>query len=405
MAAETLLKPGYSSVGWLPEFIPNLALSQPLALGADEKLMHLAILESMQALSRARPNPGVGCAVDLNNTVIAAGSTEEYRARHAERVASDLLGGCFPNGSTIATTLEPCAQHGNQPPCLDLFQKDLAARVLIGFVDPDQRTRGTSIQALRQRGLDVQVGVLGKECAAMQLPFIAQMTQRSPLIALKWAESADRHLFHPDDTETRFRITGPEADVFSHRLRQRYDAIVVGAATWIKDRPQLTARHALLPGCRQPVRVIIDPRNQLKELPDLRERFDSLSGDWVVLTPNPSLCPTFSANVRFVKLTGPLESDTLMRGIERACLEIGARAQSILIEGGPRLLEVFLKEHRYDVVHRLRSKRVFAGKSAPFPLEVSRGVCLGSMDLGEDLLDEFISPEMWLKVEELQSLR
>ncbi len=405
MSQVVLLRPGYSTVGFVPNLIPELLQSTDSSpLSPDESLMHVAILQAMQALSRARPNPGVGCAVQLGEAVVAFGATEKYRLRHAERVAFDSLGGEFPKESTVATTLEPCAKHGNQPPCLELFREGIVDRVLVGFIDPDTRTRGKSVRALMTQGTEVRVGVLGKECAAMQLPFIVAMGRKEPFIALKWAETKDRHLFHPDHRDTRLRITGPRTDIFSHRLRQRYDAIVIGANTWIQDRPSLTARHALLPDLRQPLRVIIDPKNLLSHLPDLPERFSDLSPPWILLGGERSPPGRLPPGVHYSTLPGNLDSDSVIHAIQEAAKTLGQSIQSVLIEGGPGLLGIFLKSHLFDVVHRLRSKAAQVGRLNPDFLEINRSVRLSSMDLGDDLLDEFISPELWLKVEELQSI-
>lgn len=392
-------------MGWLPELIPGLGIGADfIQLSADESLMHSGILQSMQAISRSRPNPSVGCAVQSGGSIVAVGATEKYRLRHAERVAFDSLGGSFPKASTVATTLEPCAKHGNQPPCLLLFDTAGPARVLVGFIDPDPRTRGKSVHALINQGTQVDVGVLGKECAAMQLPFIVSTQRSEPFVALKWAETKDRYLFHPDQVDVRLRITGMNSDIYTHRLRQRYDAIVVGAETWIKDRPSLTARHALLPEFRQPLRVIVDPKNLLSVLPDLQVRFFDLSPAWLVLGSDSTRPAGLPLEVAYASIQGVLDADIIVHTIQSEALALGHHLQSLLIEGGPSLLGVFLRSHLYDVVHRLQSKTVQVGRPNLESLEINRGVRLSAMDLGDDLLEEFISPELWLKVEELQSV-
>ena len=55
-------------------------------------------------------------------------------------------------------------------------------------------------------------------------------------------------------------VTGPEDIQRLHRLRALVDAVIVGAGTIDADDPRLTVRRA---DGRNPVRVVIDPRNRL----------------------------------------------------------------------------------------------------------------------------------------------
>jgi diaminohydroxyphosphoribosylaminopyrimidine deaminase/5-amino-6-(5-phosphoribosylamino)uracil reductase len=75
-----------------------------------------------------------------------------------------------------------------------------------------------------------------------------------------WAQTLDGQLIYQDGTSQW--ITGPEARAHGHWLRQRHDAIMVGAATVLADRPTLTVRDCNKPQ-HHPVRVIFDPRGHL----------------------------------------------------------------------------------------------------------------------------------------------
>ena len=78
-----------------------------------------------------------------------------------------------------------------------------------------------------------------------------------PVLAAKWAQTLDGQLIYQDGTSQW--ITGPEAQAHGHWLRQRYDAILVGADTVLADRPTLTVRD-----CKSPVIILFGSSSDLR---------------------------------------------------------------------------------------------------------------------------------------------
>jgi riboflavin biosynthesis pyrimidine reductase len=112
-----------------------------------------------------------------------------------------------------------------------------------------------------------------------------------------------------------------------HRLRERYDAIAIGARTWEADRPLLTVRPERLgrEPRRQPQRVIFGGRRACAVLPDGRPTF--LIGG----------CGEEAEGTVAIPARGRLLHDPLA-----ALRRHGVR--SLLVEGGPLLLRSFLSQ-------------------------------------------------------------
>ena len=91
-----------------------------------------------------------------------------------------------------------------------------------------------------------------------------------PMVTLKWAQTLDGQL--ADDLDQSQWISGSEERKYTHKVRARHEAVLVGAQTFLKDRCQLTVRDAELSG-PQPARVIMDPRGRVLEMASRRGPF------------------------------------------------------------------------------------------------------------------------------------
>ena len=159
--------------------------------------------------------------------------------------------------ATIYVSLEPCSHYGKTPPCADLIIQKGVRRAVVGCVDPFAEVQGRGIRKLRDAGIEVEVGVLEKECEALNHRFFTFHREQRPYIILKWAQTANGFI---DDHFKPIQISNDFTKMLSHKLRAEEDAILVGRVTDERDKPQLTVREW---SGANPKRLIIDRAHPL----------------------------------------------------------------------------------------------------------------------------------------------
>lgn len=215
--------------------------------------MGMALSLGRRGLGRVWPNPSVGCVIVRGSRVIGRGWTADGGRPHAETQA---LQGIDATGATAYVTLEPCAHHGQTPPCTDALIAAGLTRVVIAVGDPDPRVAGKGIDMLRAAGIDLDIGVRAAEARTDLAGFLFRLTENRPFVTLKLASSFDGRIATAAG-ESKW-ITGPAARRAVHAMRARHDAVLVGAGTVRADDPSLTVRD--LGVTRQPIRIVASRR-------------------------------------------------------------------------------------------------------------------------------------------------
>ena len=80
--------------------------------------MAAALGLARRGLGTVWPNPSVGCVLVRDGRVVGRGWTQPGGRPHAETEALRRAGG-LAGGATAYVSLEPCAHHGETPPCAD----------------------------------------------------------------------------------------------------------------------------------------------------------------------------------------------------------------------------------------------------------------------------------------------
>jgi len=222
--------------------------------GDDQRWMQAAIALAARSRGLSTPNPNVGCVIVKDGRVLGRGWTQAGGRPHAEAMALGAAGKAA-RGATAYVTLEPCAHESQRgPACADLLIAAGVARVVAALRDPDPRTDGKGLARLAAAGISVSDGV-GRDAAMETMAgWWARATRGRAHVTLKLATSLDGCIALPSG-ESRW-ITGNRARAFTHLVRSRCDAILVGRGTWETDRPALDVRLAGLES-RSPRRLVL----------------------------------------------------------------------------------------------------------------------------------------------------
>ncbi|SFS04222.1 bifunctional diaminohydroxyphosphoribosylaminopyrimidine deaminase/5-amino-6-(5-phosphoribosylamino)uracil reductase RibD [Yoonia litorea] len=214
--------------------------------------MALALSLGRRGWGRVWPNPAVGCVIVKDGKIIGRGWTADGGRPHAETRAL-AQAGAAAEGATAYVTLEPCAHHGQTPPCAQSLIDAKIARVVVALSDPDPRVDGGGLRMLQDAGIDVTVGVCADAAARDHAGFLLRVREGRPFVTLKLAGTLDGRIATATG-ESKW-ITGKAARRAVHAMRARHDAVMVGAGTVRADDPSLTVRDMGI--TRQPVRVVL----------------------------------------------------------------------------------------------------------------------------------------------------
>ncbi|MCL1850131.1 MAG: bifunctional diaminohydroxyphosphoribosylaminopyrimidine deaminase/5-amino-6-(5-phosphoribosylamino)uracil reductase RibD [Bacteroidetes bacterium] len=222
----------------------------------DELWMSRALQLAALGLGKVQPNPLVGAVIVHNNRIIGEGFHQQYGAPHAEvNAIHAVLNPELLKQSTLYVNLEPCSHYGKTPPCASLIIEKQIPKVVTGIRDPNEKVNGKGIQMLRDAGIEVVENVLYDECLQLNKRFITFHTKKRPWIILKWAQTKNGFIdvLRDDTNVAPCWITNEALRVWTHKLRNEEQAILVGYNTLINDNPKLTNR---LYGTNQPKRFV-----------------------------------------------------------------------------------------------------------------------------------------------------
>ena len=275
--------------------------------------------------------------------------------------------------SGIYVSLEPCSHFGKTPPCTDLIIKNKISKVIIGCRDPFKEVDGKGIEKLKAAGVEVEVGILEKECKELNKRFITFHTEKRPYIILKWAQTADGFiaLLNPpeggtfeDSQRSRLLISNEYSNRLVHKWRSEEASILIGTNTALFDDPELTTR--LWPGI-SPIRLVVDMDLKLPsslkifngEAPTIifNTKVHSEESEW--LPPSPLV---ERVGVRYYHVT---KDTSLVHQITNALYLL--KIQSVIVEGGERLLQSFIDEGMWDEARVIKNSelRIMNGLAAP----------------------------------------
>lgn len=288
------------------------------------------------------PNPMVGAILVHNNNIIGEGYHKKFGEEHAEvncinnvkEEDKDLI-----KASTLYVSLEPCSHIGKTPPCADFIIEKKIKKVVIGCKDLNKEVDGKGIKKLQSAGINVTTDILEKECIEINKRFFTFQQQKRPYIILKWAESADGKI----GTEyERVLISNEYSNRLVHKWRSEEAAILIGTNTALVDDPSLTNR--LWYG-NNPVRLVIDINLRLPS----HLRIFNKETKTIIFNKSKH---EEDGNLIFYKLKEEDFLSELLKTLHN--LQI----QSILVEGGAKLLQSFIDKGFWDEVRIIRNEQL-----------------------------------------------
>ncbi len=327
----------------------------PAQLSGDEHFMALALREAQKGVGLSSPNPPVGCLIVKSGEVIGWGVHTRAGDPHGEIVAlMDVEARAEDaRGATAYVTLEPCCHHGRTPPCTDALIQAGVSRVVVGVRDPNPRVDGGGLAILRAAGIEVVEGILLQACTRFHAPFFKLMQTGLPWVSLKLSLGSDGALGPEGETT---QVSPPSIQALAHALRRVSDAILVGRGTVSQDDPQLTDRWPKAsPAHRRFYRVVLDGKGRLG--PDLRV--------WHPFPGQPAL-RVLAGEAPLLRGVEDLQVPPAQGGegcsLRHLLHELSSRGVGrVLVEGGPKLAQAFLKAALVDEIHLFRSVQPAGG--------------------------------------------
>jgi diaminohydroxyphosphoribosylaminopyrimidine deaminase/5-amino-6-(5-phosphoribosylamino)uracil reductase len=263
------------------------------------------------------PNPRVGCVVlDRGGAIVGEGHHRGAGTPHAEVVALAAAGAATRSGTAVVT-LEPCNHTGRTGPCTQALIAAGIARVVIAGPDPNPDAAGGA-QVLRAAGVDVEVGVLSVQSAALNRRWLFAVGAGRPFVTWKYAATLDGRSAAADGSSQW--ITGPVARADVQARRAEADAIMVGTGTVLADDPWLTVRDAAgRLAARQPLRVVLG-RTPIPATARVRDG---------------------AAETLLLAVRDPAEALAALHALQ---------VRHVWLEGGPRLAAAFLRAGLVDEI-------------------------------------------------------
>lgn len=320
-------------------------------------------------------NPMVGSIIVCDEKIIGEGYHEFFGQPHAE---VNAINNAIENGnqslldkSFLYVNLEPCSHSGKTPPCTDLIIEHKIPNVIVGCNDPFPEVNGRGIKKLIAAGINVQTGILEKECLELNKRFITFHTKKRPYVILKFAQTVNKYIssLRKEDKKISNEIT----DVLVHKWRSEESAIMVGTKTAEIDNPFLTVRY--WPG-KNPLRVVIDKNLRL---PVNLNVFD-LSASTLIYNEFKN---QKKDSLEYLKI------DFSKNVIDRILTDLYDRKiLSVMIEGGTNLLNQLIEENLWDEARIITADKIFTeGLKAP----LINGNLKSSSKITGDLI-EFVYP-------------
>lgn len=323
------------------------------------QLMNFAFCLAEKGGIKTFPNPNVGALIIKNGKVVGQGYHRFFGDFHAE-VHALKQAGKNAKDAIMFVTLEPCSHYGKTPPCVNAIIKAGIKKVFIGMRDPNPLVSGKGIKILRQNNIEVEVGILKSKARKFYEDYSKRFSKKNSYVVLKYAMTLDGKIatFSGDSKW----ISSEKSREWVHLLRSKFDGILVGVNSVIKDNPELSSHGK----GKNPVRIILDPE---LEIP-LKSKVIQDDLTTVIIHSNPDKRQKIKRIQNHGKLLLHIKSKNGLIDFNRIIDELRQISIfSILIEGGGLTAWTALKSNVVDEIVTFVSPKIIGGQNAISPVE------------------------------------
>jgi diaminohydroxyphosphoribosylaminopyrimidine deaminase/5-amino-6-(5-phosphoribosylamino)uracil reductase len=281
------------------------------------------------------------------NKIVSLGVTGVSGRPHAEYNAINNFNFKKNKKYTLYSTLEPCCHEGRGPSCVSkIIDSKFINRVVFAAIDPDTRVNGKGKKELIESNIDVTSGYLSEEIDEIYKGYFLSRKSKRPRVFLKLATSLDGHIAIKNQ---KTKITNEKSNFFSHLLRSKMDAILVGSNTVKVDNCLLTSR---INGLEKftPLRVILSRKLDLDSSYKIFKNCKKYKT--LIFTQQKSI----EKKKKFLKLNVEVltlaEKSYNLKNILKKLASMGV--SNLLVEGGAKIFSLFLKERKFDDIFIFR---------------------------------------------------
>ncbi len=371
--------------------------SQIIITIRHEVHMLLAYILSTLGVGHTKSNPLVGAIITYEDHIASWGAHLNYGSLHGEAMAiknCDHKLGHLLKSSKLYVTLEPCCHQGKQPPCSKLIIEKKLTSVIISLIDPNKKVAGKGMRLLKEAKIQVTDNVLGSLGKDVNRIFLHNHEKNRSFIAMKYAMTLDGRIA-TDSGHSKW-ISGDLALRHTHRLRNLYSHILIGAGTASMDNPKLNCR---LESGLSPVPIICSGSLNLSE--ELYLIRNSKVSHTHIATVAPEYLPrsmkaphekkilNLRANGCTMILCKPSKhSDKFIPSLADLLYKLSISdypPTSILVEGGSHIHGMLVCEGLADYCHIHIGSKLVSGLTAKLPvsgppiLDMGTALTLSSM--------------------------
>ena len=343
-------------------------------MSAHELYMQRCIDLAQKGIGNVAPNPMVGAVLVHESRIIGEGWHQQFGGPHAEVNCINSVAEADRNlisQSTLYVSLEPCNHYGKTPPCTELIIQSQIKKVVIACTDPFDKVNGTGIKKLIDNGVDVITGVLEREAIRLNKRFFIFHQQQRPYVILKWAQSFDDFISLTKGKPVK--ISNEITDKLVHKWRSEEAAIIVGTNTVINDNPSLTTRNWT---GRNPLRIFIDKRLSI----DAKYNILDNNSDTLIL----NLVKNEKVGVNEFILIH--DETKLIEELLQLLYKKGI--QSLIVEGGTRLLQSFIDNNFWDETRVIKNTELLLQEGIPSPV-LKNNVRFNQEWVGDDVINYY----------------